>query len=39
MKIRNLETPALLLDKQAMLRNMEKMDGILSGTSMTLYPH
>lgn len=39
MKIRNLETPALLLDKQAMLRNTEKMDGILSGTSMALYPH
>ena len=39
MKIHNLETPALLLDKQAMLRNMEKMDGILAGTSMALYPH
>ena len=39
MKTHNLETPALLVDKQAMLRNMEKMDGILSGTSMALYPH
>ena len=39
MKIRNLETPALLVDKQAMERNMAKMDEILSGTSMALYPH
>jgi len=39
MKTRNLETPALLLDKQAMLRNMEKMDHILTGTTMALYPH
>ena len=39
MKICHLETPALLVDKQAMERNMEKMDAILSGTSMALYPH
>lgn len=39
MKIRELETPALLVDKQAMERNMERMDAILAGTSMALYPH
>lgn len=39
MNIRELETPALLVDKQAMERNMAKMDAILSGTSMALYPH
>lgn len=39
MKIGNLETPALLVDKQAMERNMAKMDAILAGTSMKLHPH
>lgn len=39
MKLRELETPALLVDKQAMERNMAKMDAILAGTSMQLYPH
>lgn len=39
MKIRELETPALLVDKQAMERNMARIADVLSGTSMTLYPH
>lgn len=39
MKTFELETPALLVDKQAMTRNMEKMDAIVAGTSMALYPH
>lgn len=39
MKIGKLETPALVVDKQAMERNMAKMDAILAGTSMALYPH
>jgi len=39
MKIKQLETPALLVDKAAMERNMMRMDRILSGTDMALYPH
>ena len=34
-----LLTPALVIDQDAMERNMERMDAILSGTSMQLYPH
>ena len=34
-----LLTPALVIDRDAMERNMERMDAILSGTSMQLYPH
>ena len=39
MKTWQLETPALLIDRAAMERNMECMDRILSGTGMVLYPH
>ena len=34
-----LLTPALVIDRAAMERNMAKMDGLLEGTSMNLYPH
>ena len=34
-----LLTPALVIDRAAMERNMAKMNGILEGTSMKLYPH
>lgn len=39
MNISDLQTPALLLDKPAMERNMEKIDALQQGTSMALYPH
>ena len=34
-----LLTPALVIDRAAMERNMARMDGLLEGTSMNLYPH
>ena len=34
-----LLTPALVIDREAMERNIAKMNGILEGTSMKLYPH
>ncbi|MBQ4578763.1 MAG: alanine racemase [Clostridia bacterium] len=34
-----LMTPALVIDRGAMERNMAKMNGILENTSMKLYPH
>ncbi len=34
-----LLTPALVIDREAMERNMAKMNGILESTSMKLYPH
>ena len=34
-----LLTPALVIDRAAMERNMAKMNSILEGTSMKLYPH
>ena len=34
-----LLTPALVIDRAAMERNMAKMDGLMEGTSMNLYPH
>ena len=34
-----LLTPALVIDREAMERNMAKMNGLLEGTSMGLYPH
>lgn len=34
-----LFTPALVIDREAMERNMARMNGILEGTSMKLYPH
>ena len=39
MTITELETPALLLDWNAMQENMTTMDNILRGTFMQLYPH
>ena len=39
MKIRELETPALWVDKPAMERNMDLLAKIMSKTSMKLYPH
>lgn len=39
MNVKSLETPALLLDQQAMERNMARMENILKDTSMVLYPH
>ena len=39
MNVSDLQTPALLLDKPAMERNMEKIDALRQGTSMALYPH
>ena len=39
MKIRELETPALWVDKPAMERNMDLLAKIISKTSMKLYPH
>lgn len=34
-----LLTPALVIDRAAMERNMARMDGLLAGTGMKLYPH
>ena len=39
MTVKELETPALVVDVEAMERNMSRVDQILSGTSMVLYPH
>ena len=39
MKVRELETPALLVDKPKMERNMDRLAKIVAGTSMKLYPH
>ena len=39
MIIPDIETPATLLDKEAMERNIARMDALLAGTSMVLYPH
>ena len=39
MTIKELETPALIVDVEAMERNMARVDEVLSGTSMVLYPH
>lgn len=39
MKISDLETPALILDKRIFEANMEKMDRLLEGTPMRLRPH
>ena len=39
MKIKELETPALLVDKPTMERNMDLLAKIISKTSMKLYPH
>lgn len=39
MTIDQLQTPALTVDIDAMERNMARVDEILAGTSMALYPH
>ncbi len=39
MKIRDIETPAILLDRKIMEENSRKMEEIIRGTSMVLYPH
>ena len=39
MKIREIETPAILLDRKIMEENSRKMEEIIRGTSMVLYPH
>lgn len=39
MTVSELETPALVVDIEAMERNMSRVDQMLDGTSMTLYPH
>ena len=39
MTIKELETPALVVDVEAMERNIARADQILAGTSMVLYPH
>ena len=39
MKIRDIETPAILLDRKIMEENSRKMEAIIRGTSMVLYPH
>ncbi|MEA4972741.1 D-threonine aldolase [bioreactor metagenome] len=39
MKINDLETPALILDRKAFEANLDKMDALLKNTSMKLRPH
>lgn len=39
MKLNDLETPALILDKKIFEENMDKMDELLKGTNMKLRPH
>ena len=39
MNINELQTPALVVDIDVMQRNMDRVNEILSGTSMVLYPH
>lgn len=39
MTVDQLQTPALTVDIDAMERNMARVDDILAGTSMVLYPH
>lgn len=39
MKIHEIETPALILDKHALEKNFQEMDRLLDGSPMTLYPH
>ena len=39
MKVENLQTPALILDKNILLKNMETMNALLSGSNLTLRPH
>ncbi len=39
MNISNIETPALIVDKKILLKNMKVMDNIISGTNLKLRPH
>ena len=39
MNVKELDTPALVVDIDAMHRNMTRAKEIISGTSMVLYPH
>ena len=39
MLIQNVPTPAILLDKKIMEENSRKMEELIRGTSMVLYPH
>ena len=39
MKLSQIETPALIVDRSAFLENMAAMDRLLSGTTMALRPH
>ncbi len=39
MKIANIETPVLVVDRPAFEENLRIMDGLLSKSPMTLYPH
>ncbi len=39
MKIENIQTPALILDKKIFLENMKAMDDLLAGSSLKLRPH
>ncbi|MGN0712433.1 MAG: alanine racemase, partial [Anaerovoracaceae bacterium] len=39
MIVRNLETPALVIDRQEMEKNLQRMNGLLEGTGLKLRPH
>lgn len=39
MKIENIQTPALILDKKIFLENMKAMDALLAGSELRLRPH
>ena len=39
MKIENIQTPALILDKKILLENIKAMNSLLEGSNMKLRPH
>ena len=39
MKIENIQTPALILDKKILLKNIKAMNSLLEGSDMKLRPH
>lgn len=39
MKVKDLETPALVIDKACLEKNLQKMSGLLAGTGLKLRPH
>lgn len=39
MKLENLQTPALILDKNKLFQNIEAMKGLLKGSNLQLRPH